>query len=75
MRKTPGLPAIDPDKLRTALRSLGDESVYSMLHEAIDLLSPTRLAKLAGRYLDVEQLRPDISGKRSLLGGCRSIAT
>ena len=75
MRKTPHLPAIDPDKLRTALRRLGDESVYSMLHEAIDLLSPTRLAKLAGRYLDVEQLRPDISGKKSLLGEVRAFDT
>ena len=59
--------AIDRDKLRTALRRLGDEYIFYMLDEAIDLLPPAKLAKLVGRYLDVKQLRPDAPGKSDLL--------
>jgi hypothetical protein len=60
-------PQIDRDKLRVAIRKLGDEYVYYMLDEAIDLLPESKLAKLAGRYLDPARLRPDGSAKGSLL--------
>lgn len=67
--------AIDRDKLRSALRRLGDEHVFYMLDEAIDLLPPVKLAKLAGRYLDVKQLRPEAPGKKSLLVEVRAFDT
>ena len=49
--RKPATSEIDRDKLRTAFRRLGDESVFYMLDEAIDLLPPAKLAKLVGRYL------------------------
>ena len=67
--------AIDRDKLRTALRRLGDESIFYMLDDAIDLLPPAKLAKLVSRYLDVKQLRPDAPGKRHLLTEVRAFDT
>jgi len=71
-KKTPGAHAIDRDKLRTELRKLGDEYVYYMLDEAIDLRPPARLAKLVGRYLNVKQLRPDAPMKSDLLTEVRA---
>lgn len=65
--RKPHPPAIDRDKLRAALRRLGDEYVFYMLDDAIDLLPPAHLEKLARRYLDVKQLRPDGPGKHNLL--------
>lgn len=47
---------IDRDRLRTALRKLGNDRIYSMLGDAIDLLPPSKLAKLAGRYFDAKSL-------------------
>ena len=41
--------AIDRDKLRTALRRFGDESIFYLLDDAIDLLPPATLAKLVSR--------------------------
>ncbi len=74
--RMPVAPAIDCDKLRTALRKLGDEYIFYMLDEAIDLLPPAKLAKLVGRYLDVRKLRPDTSGKKkSLLAEVRAFDT
>ena len=58
---------IDRDKLRAALRRLGDEYVYYMLDDAIDLLPQANLAKLVSQYLDVKQLRPDAPGKKKNL--------
>ncbi|MGA2259907.1 MAG: hypothetical protein ABSH28_00560 [Acidobacteriota bacterium] len=58
---------IDLDKLRAAIRILGDESVYLMLAEAIDMLPPTKLEKLASHYLNPAQLRPDGESRGSLL--------
>ena len=63
---------IDRDKLRAALRKLGDEYVLYMLDEAIDLLPSAELEKLAARYLNVKQLRSDRSGRRSLLAEARA---
>lgn len=48
---------IDRDKLRSAVRRLGNEYIYYMLDDAIELLPPSKLVKLAGRYLDVERLQ------------------
>ena len=53
------LSAIDRDKLRAEVRKLGNERVFYMLDEAIELLSPAKLHKLAKNYLDLERLRPD----------------
>jgi hypothetical protein len=51
--------AIDREKLRAAVRKLGDEYVRSMLDDAIDLLPPSKLCKIATKYLDLKRLRPD----------------
>lgn len=57
---------IDRDRLRNALRKLGNERVYSMLNDAIDLLPPSKLAKLAGQYFDVNILDADPENDASL---------
>jgi hypothetical protein len=51
--------AIDREKLRAAVRKLGDEYVRYMLDDAIDLLPPSKLCKIARKYLDLKRLRPD----------------
>jgi hypothetical protein len=51
--------AIDREKLRGAVRKLGDEYVRYMLDDAIDLLPPSKLCKIARKYLDLKRLRPD----------------
>jgi hypothetical protein len=48
---------IDRNNLRAAIRRLGNEYVYLMLDDAIELLPPSKLAELAGRYLDVKRLQ------------------
>ena len=60
---------IDRDKLRAAVRKLGNEYVFYMLDDAIELLPPTKLHKLAKKYLDLKGLRPDAekAAKPSLL--------
>ncbi|MEW6741732.1 MAG: hypothetical protein AB1486_03150 [Planctomycetota bacterium] len=50
---------IDRDKLRAAIRKLGHDYVFYMLDDAIDLLPPAKLHKLAKKYLDLKSLRPD----------------
>jgi len=50
---------IDRDKLRAAVRKLGDERVFQMLDDAIELLPPAKLCNLAKKYLDLKRLRPD----------------
>jgi hypothetical protein len=40
---------IDREKLRAAIRRLGDEYVFYMLDEAIELLPDAKLAKIMGR--------------------------
>jgi hypothetical protein len=50
---------IDRDKLRAAVRKLGNEYVFFMLDDAIGLLPPSKLHKIAKQYLDPERLRPD----------------
>ena len=72
----PVAPAIDRDKLRTTLRRLGTDYVFAMLDGAIDLLTPRKLAKLVGQYIDLRQLQPDpekaAAGKTSLLADVRT---
>jgi hypothetical protein len=68
-------PEIDRGKLREALRTIGDEYVFCMLDEAIDLLPPEKLAKLVGQYIQLERLRPDAGAharERSLLEDVRA---
>ena len=50
---------IDRDKLRAEVRKLGSEHVFSMLDDAIELLPPAKLHKIAKKYLDLKRLRPD----------------
>lgn len=61
---------IDRDKLRAAVRKLGNEYVFYMLDDAIELLPPAKLHKIARKYLDLERLRPDAdqASRPSLLG-------
>ncbi|MGA8053664.1 MAG: hypothetical protein WCA12_07345, partial [Burkholderiales bacterium] len=60
---------IDRDKLRAAVRKLGHECVFYMLDDAIDLLPPAKLHKIAKKYLDLKGLRPvsDKGPKANLL--------
>jgi len=50
---------IDRDKLRAAIRKLGDEYVFHMLDDTIDLLPPAKLHKFVRKYIDLKRLRPD----------------
>jgi hypothetical protein len=50
---------LDRDKLRAAIRKLGNEYVFYLLDDAIDLLPPAKLHRLVKQYLDVKPLRPD----------------
>lgn len=58
---------VDRDKLRVAIRRLGDQHIYYMLDDAIEMLPPSKLTKLAGKYLDVKELLPEPRGAASLL--------
>ena len=50
---------IDRDKLRAAIRKLGREDVFFMLHDAIELLPRAKLRKVVGKYIDPRRLQPD----------------
>jgi hypothetical protein len=50
---------IDRDKLRAEVRKLGNEYVFYMLDDAIDLLPLSKLHKIAKKYLDLKRLCPD----------------
>jgi hypothetical protein len=70
-----GLPPIDREKLRAALRRIGDEHVYYMLDDAIEALPPAKLAQIVGQYIQLERLRPDdadVTRKRTLLEDVRA---
>lgn len=60
---------IDRNKLRAAIRKLGNEYVFYMLDDAIDLLPLAKLHKIAKKYVDLKRLRPDTppTTKASLL--------
>lgn len=59
---------IDLDKLRAAIRRLGDEYVYYMLDAAIELLPQSDLVRVVRPYLDLEKHRPDREPEPDLLG-------
>jgi hypothetical protein len=63
---------LDREKIRTAVRKLGDESVFYMLSEALDLLPQTKLLKLVRRYLDPSRLQPDGKPKGTLLADVKA---
>jgi hypothetical protein len=69
--------AIDLDKLRAAVRKLGHEYVFYMLDDAIDLLPPAKLRKIAGRYLNLKGLLSDgdKGRKADLLTDVKAFAT
>lgn len=70
------MPAIDRDKVRAALRRRGAETIFYILDEAIDLLSPENLAKLVAPYMDIKELRPDgPTCKKSILDEVRVFDT
>jgi hypothetical protein len=50
---------VDRDKFRAEVRKLGNERIFSILDEAIVLLSDSKLHKIAKKHLDLKQLRPD----------------
>src|SRR6266436_8267916 len=50
---------IDRDKLRAEVRKLGNEYVFFILDDAIELLPPANLLKIAKKYFDLKRLRPD----------------
>ena len=50
---------IDRGKLRAAVRKLGSKYVFSMLDDALELLTPAQLHKIGKKYLDTERLLPD----------------
>jgi hypothetical protein len=49
------------------VRKLGNEYILYMLEDAIDVLPPAKLHKIAKKYLDVERLRPDPEKARASL--------
>jgi len=62
---------IDPDKLRAAVRRLGDDYVFYMLNEAIDLLPQAKLLKLVkGDPVDVCQAFEIIFGLLDHIDEC-----
>jgi len=63
---------IDLDKLRATIRKMGNEYVFYMLDEAIDLLPQAKLLKLVKGYIDPERLRPDGKAKGNLLSDVKA---
>jgi hypothetical protein len=63
---------IDRDKLRMALRKLGDELIFRMLYDAIELIPPAKLHKLVEPYLDVRSLLAAADRPDKLLARVRS---
>lgn len=48
---------IDRDKFRVAIRRLGNQHIYYVLDDAIEMMPPAKLDKLARQHLDVNSLR------------------
>jgi hypothetical protein len=63
---------IDRDKLRMMLRRLGDEFIFRMLYDAVELMPPAKLHKLVESYLDPDSLRPDDNQPKNLLAEVQS---
>ena len=65
-------PPIDLDKLRRALRCLGDETMFLVLDDLLDDLPPPVLQRLAARWLRHIDLRPDPGPPPTLLDRVRA---
>jgi len=65
---------IDRDKVRAEIRKLGNEHVFLMLADAINLLPQAKLHRIAKKYLDLKRLTPDAekTAKPSLLADVKS---
>jgi hypothetical protein len=68
---------IDRDKLRAEIRKLGNEYVFFMLDDAIELLPTSKLLKIAKKFIDVKRLLPDARSatRPSLLEDVRRFET
>lgn len=65
--------AIDFDKLRARLRVIGDEHVFYMLDEALELLPRAALLRIVGRYISLDDVKAEPgASKRTLLEDIRS---
>lgn len=63
------VPQIDRNKLRAWIRRGGDDLVFSLLDDAIEMLPATKLARLISPYIEMDRLLPDqpaASGNRPL---------
>jgi hypothetical protein len=63
---------IDRDKLRMMLRRLGDESIFRMLYDAVELMPSAKLHKLVESYLDADGLLSDDNRPKNLLAKVQS---
>jgi len=63
---------IDRRKLRAAIRKLRRDYVFSMLDEAVDVLSEDALVRLVKGYLDVSRLMPDVREEATLLADVKA---
>jgi hypothetical protein len=68
-------PTIDRDAIRSELRRLGDEYIFYVLDEVIDLVPPDELMKIVGAYVDPERLRFDVLKERTVLEEARAFDT
>ncbi len=59
--------AIDREKLRVAIRRMGTEHLHRMLDDAIELMPSSKLAKFAGRHLDVKSPQSSAPKRGGLL--------
>jgi hypothetical protein len=62
---------IDKNKLRAKVKTMGPEYRYQMLDEAIDLLPPTKLARLVKSYIHLDDLKPDHESTTGLLNAVK----
>jgi hypothetical protein len=67
-KKKAEIPKIDRDKLRAKLRCMGDEYVFYMLDDAIDVLSDAQLSLGDDALGDVVEVRPEHLAKLLVLG-------
>jgi hypothetical protein len=63
---------LDREKLRTAIRKMGDDYIFYMLDDAITLLPEAKLRNLVEYYLDATAFCADGTRKRNLLADARS---
>lgn len=63
-KKHPAPPVIDKGKLRDRLRIIGDERVFYLLDDMLEVLSPKQLAKIVAQYIDLKQIAPDVESRR-----------